>query len=458
MQVEDVDGNPWHKQAQFVHEINHGIKGAHAVVPFQCEVCWIQNLEGRQYDASCPKDRLLYKMIRRVNIDMQVARARSTIEPHAREIARTVQDCVAQGKTPSYQARGPLPIADLSGMGVATEMVFRSITAKGLINRQGYIRWETLRKKRSTATEVYRSSPLGLGDMSSFSSGTSKVRLTSCPTQSDAFGYFCAGARRRMGHESKADKSLDIRAILRLIEMIKAAAEAMEPVNSAAANELWKLGAGIVVGVIGSLRGPEIWMLDLAGIRRYIKLGCEEGRVLPKHPFRKGSDILNPPHVYLALLGHFKGEEHTREHLVIVCSTSSSGIQARWWLEKLIEVREKEGFSHGPAFGKADGSLVSSFDMNALLRHYLLEVQKEDGNLIAPDDDVIVNYSFDRTWRKSAEDRARIVGLGGTVDDAMNRWKKFDRAQGRKPSLSMRDHYSSARGLMPDTWRYAYAQ
>ena len=45
--MDDEQGNPWYKQAEREERINYGIAGAHVVMPFQCECCWMKVLEGR---------------------------------------------------------------------------------------------------------------------------------------------------------------------------------------------------------------------------------------------------------------------------------------------------------------------------------------------------------------------------------------------------------------------------
>ena len=199
-----------------------------------------------------------------------------------------------------------------------------------------------------------------------------------------------------MGYETQADKPLHISVVALLLKNIREAAEA-EP-SRLLANQLWKAGAAVAVGLMGSLRGPEIWMLDLAGIRRHIEVG--RNGVLPANPLRKGVDLFQAPHVVLCLLGVLKGETGAREHMLAVASTSLSGIDVRWWVEKLISVRLAEGCVSGPAFGDANGSVVSSFDMNGILHHHLSAIQAVHPTLLLPTDNVIINYSFDRTFRK----------------------------------------------------------
>jgi hypothetical protein len=89
--MEDEEGNAWYKQGQREERINHGVKGAHASIPFQCERCWLLNLEGR-----LPVDGLddMYvTCIRRANLDALGGRAKSTIEAKASSIKRSVQYC-----------------------------------------------------------------------------------------------------------------------------------------------------------------------------------------------------------------------------------------------------------------------------------------------------------------------------------------------------------------------------
>jgi hypothetical protein len=48
------------------------------------------------------------------------------------------------------------------------------------------------------------------------------------------------------------------------------------------AREYWKVGAAIALAICASLRGPEVLLLDLAGLRNHIQKG-KEG-ILPDKP------------------------------------------------------------------------------------------------------------------------------------------------------------------------------
>ena len=447
--VEDAEGNLWFKQERHEYRLNHGIRGAHVAIPFQCEDCWMLNLEGRLPVSKL--DDTLVMLIRRTNLDAIAGRAESTIEGHAASVMRTVRNCKLYGKTPSLPARGPMPFKDEVGMGLGVEMNFLSLTGKGRI--KPYLQWDSVRKPRSTYSKCRQSSPLGITEGFSFMSGMGKSSYTSCLSQSDWFSHFCLGIETRIGFASEANKPIHIRVVVRVLNLIK---EEIKEQPWHVAKEMLKVGAAIVTAQAGSLRGPEVFMLDLAGLRAHIHLG--RNGTMPEKPLDMGTDLFDAPHVHITLVGKFKGENGIREHMVPVASKTMSGMEVRWWLEKLIEVRQEEGCTSGPAFGQMNGSLASMTAYDDILHYFLKKVQSERNDLILDSDDIVKHYRFFRSFRKSAEGRARAAGLDSDMQNAMNRWKKIESARGRRPRFNMADHYSTARDLMPVTWRYAYVQ
>jgi hypothetical protein len=450
-QTTDGGGNVWFNQAKEEEHLNHGYRGAHVVIPFQCESCWLVNLERRLPIQGL--DDVYVSLIRRANLDAMAGRARSTVAGHVTALRRTVQNCHFIGKTPTIEPRGPMPLADLVGMGVAVNMLVYSLTAKPRISGQRFIQYSTVRKVRATHTCVWESSPRGIEEGSSFSQGFGKATLTSCPTQQKWFSLFSLGIEARMGYSTRANKALLIKTVVHLLEMVK---EEAEDAPASVRDELYKFGAAVVVAQCGSLRGQEVLTMDLAGMRAHIALGREG--VLPADPMRVGQDLSNAPHIFFALLGKFKGENGIRQHMICVASTTVSGIEMRWRVERLIEVREREGWTEGPAFGYKDGSVYSLRELDGLLHYFLEKIQKEDETLLAGVDNVSENYGFFWTFRKTAEGRARAANLESDVQNSMNRWRKVESARGRMPRFSMVDHYTNARDLMRVTWRYSYVQ
>ena len=169
-----------------------------------------------------------------------------------------------------------------------------------------------------------------------------------------------------------------------------------------------------------------------------------------------GRDLDTAPYVRLELIGEFKNESRTRTYAFHIPPITKSGIQVRWWLNKLRNVRRREGHEAGPAFGHASGQVARQADFDDVLRATLNRMRQDpECNLIQEDDEVDVNYSFNRTFRKSSENRARQLGVETSVQDATNRWRLDQRARGQViKHRSQREHYSHALFLMPETWRY----
>ena len=129
--------------------------------------------------------------------------------------------------------------------------------------------------------------------------------------------------------------------ILRLLELEK---EEINTQETGLAREYIKLGAAIVVALCASLRGPEVSLLDLAGLWEYIEVG-RQGSILG-NPLKVGVSLATAPHVVIILLGKFKfkGEKSgAHRHQVALASTTQSGIEVRLWMEQLLEVRQQEG-------------------------------------------------------------------------------------------------------------------
>lgn len=299
-------------------------------------------------------DDVYVSLIRRANLDAMAGRAKSSIAGHVVATLRSVKNCQLIRKTPTIEVRGPMPLHDTIGMGVAVEMITYSLTAKPRIRNQRYVQYATVRKVRSTYTCGWESSPRGLEEGSSFSQGFNKATLTSCPTQQKWFTLFSLGMEARMGYTTEANRALRIQTIVRMLELVKEEAEESPP---GLAGDLFKFGAAVAVAQCGSLRGPEVLTMDLAGMWTHIELG--KGGVIPQEPMKVGQDLSDVPHIFFTLLGKFKGENGIRQHMICVASTTVSGIETRWWLEKLLEVRKQEGHVDGPAFGHQDNLVMS---------------------------------------------------------------------------------------------------
>jgi hypothetical protein len=97
--IQDEEGNKWYKHETRLYRINHGVRGVHASITFQCEDCWMINLEGRLPAEGL--DDAYIMLICQANLDVMGGRAIATIKEHAAAILQAVHNCQQFRKTPT---------------------------------------------------------------------------------------------------------------------------------------------------------------------------------------------------------------------------------------------------------------------------------------------------------------------------------------------------------------------
>ena len=421
----DEGGFEWRKRGD---ELRYLVAkdGDHLQSPFQCDLCIFRTLRGGD-PGSTPADRLLLRCIRRVNLDSLWAREPGTVQSTRSSIARGIELCVTVQIDPPYPLLGPFDIEDTQGYAVAIQMVLASLK-KG--KHADYLQWATIRQYRTALANVHRASVPGLKKTTVWvdEKGGSK-RTSALVTHSEWFERFAQGCEKRMGAIVKPDLAITsaVMSMLLLViqERIDQAAEEVEKYLRTS------VGAYCALCFCASLRGNEGFLLDLHGLRLYIKEGLEP---------------CDRPHVVAPFLGRFKNEIGERYHLLLLAPETQSGIRVRFWLESLIGVREQEGRLRGPAFCAADGQVEYSGTYEARFHEALAEVQFRRPDLIPITVDVPEDYGISRSFRRGSDSEALSRGVSQTDIDAMNRWRNVEKAKGRRPAFgSMREHYADVR-------------
>lgn len=222
--LHDEEGEKWVNQKVREKRLNTGTEGVHAVMPFQCEICWMRNLENRN---PCRLlDGLYVKCIRRASLDLMAGKAASTVKSHVGRIRETLKYCREIRRTPHFAPRGPMPLGDPLGMGLAVDMLMKSIRSKGRI--KWHVQFDTMRAVRATFTKTWASSPLGATEGATFAGNSSRIRFTSCPSQSEWFGDYLTGAEDRMGFDTTNQLYLPIKVVIRQLELVKRDADREE--------------------------------------------------------------------------------------------------------------------------------------------------------------------------------------------------------------------------------------
>ncbi len=138
--------NPWHKESKRQEQMRTGVEGAHLCIPFQCEVCWVSNLEGR--DPRGESDEVYLACIRRANLDAMLGKSPLMIRAHRREMIAVFENSRLIGKTPAYHPRGPFSVGNPVGMSLVVNVLIKSLVAKGGI--ANHVQFSTLWKLRGT--------------------------------------------------------------------------------------------------------------------------------------------------------------------------------------------------------------------------------------------------------------------------------------------------------------------
>jgi hypothetical protein len=124
------------------------------------------------------------------------------------------------------------------------------------------------------------------------------------------------------------------------------------------------------------------------------------------------------------------------------------------WIRHLVASHDAFRHFQGPAFRCAPASSLD-YEMDILDRLHL--IQQHSPNLIPVDVQVYEEYGLSRSFRRGSTSEARSRNVSEADVNLANHWRTFEQANGRYPRLSMQDHYSDIRLLIPALLRYSSA-
>lgn len=194
-----------------------------------------------------------------------------------------------------------------------------------------------------------------------------------------------------------------------------------------------------VIAFCGSLRGNKVFLVDLAGLRRYLQELKEEDFVL------------------VPLLGRYKGEQHSRYHLAPMAARMNSGLEVKVWIQRLVQVRERQGQLQGPAFQDGRGNFLNPSKIEGHLVDHLQAIKESQPGVIPAEVDCAEHFRISRSFRRGAASAARARGVSDRQVELINRWRKVEHAKGCHPSLPMIEHYSDIQALVPEMVKFSQA-
>jgi hypothetical protein len=381
---------------------------------------------------------LLTACLRRANLDTFWSRARGTALSNRDKVAFALKMSELVGLQGSYEADGPLPDHDHCGYEVAVEMLLHSRRPGSYSG--AYTQFETIRKLRTAFSNHCRASAkanrtaMCLGDQKG-----KYQRFSTDPCSSFWFYRFVEGARIRMGQDWRPNKAISIELLLLLLESTELKIQEAESLGDR--NRWIVFHAYVVTCYTCSLRGCEGFLLDLDGLNRKFNAGGDK-------------------YVVIALLGKIKGETNDRDHLLPCVPVTSSGVNVKESVKRLIDFKRTRGFVNGPAISDLSGHVFTHRALNDSLLEVLEELFDSHRELFPPSipdkGTLRQRVQVYRTLRRTSDTRALNQKISASDIDVVNRWKAVERADGNRPHRPMRQHYAELELLLEPFLRYTW--
>lgn len=408
--------------------------GDFLITPFQCDLCHFRNIQHRDPEIGKEKDRVLLQEIRVANLDSLWSREPSTVAANLSQARKMEAIGDEVGFDSVSPALGPFPLEDTFGMKVAVVLLRRSLDPG---KHERHIQFSTARKIRSAFSNVYHASR-ELTQVAAMAYETAKTYATTCPTYGYWFEKFMLGCHKRMGDIVVSDFALAKDIYLELMDQLMTDWE--DSANDQERDEVVEFASLLNFGYLCGLRGEEIMKVDVAGFLKYLDIGASD----PKNP-----------HLIVPLLGRLKGETGERYHMLPLSRTTSSGVPVGWWADQLAISLIRRNKRNGFIFVNSKSAQAKIGQFNDVFTERLTRVKILKPFMFEPGVSIVDSYSLRRSLRRGSTSEATNAGIPREIIEMNNRWRKFERAKGRMPSMSMAAHYTEIRLMIPTMVKYS---
>ena len=426
------------KKALRKDEFKYARNGDHLMIPFECDLCIFHKLRTCEPNPKSDKDILLMATIRRMNLDAFWSRMPDTIKANRSRLLKGMSFLERVGLHGPCLHQGPFPNYDHCGYELAVQMLLYSLNPGR--NAKDHLQFDTIRQLSSAYGNQVRASPQSSSVTMAMADDRGRYqRFSTDASGSLWFKRFYQGCKYRMGQEWRSNQAFSVQLLLKLLHktevMITSSPDKYE------LNRWIVFHAFAVVTYVLSLRGPEGVLLDLEGLHNF--WDDEKGSLL-----------------VITLLGRVKGERDERWHTLPCVDCTSSGIEVRASVARLMNLKLSQGFERGPAISDVYGDVFPSKILDEMLLELLEEIFKEDKRIfpenIKSDDDIRNAYHCYRSFRRASDTRALEKKLGKDDINIVNRWSTVEKVEGRRPSQDMRFYYADLALLKGPFLRYTY--
>ena len=145
-------------------------------------------------------------------------------------------------------------------------------------------------------------------------------------------------------------------------------------------------------------------------------------------------------------------------HVFTLAITTQTGVQTRWWLEKVVSVLKKEKKEKTPAFCDEAGFMLSSKDIEAVIHPVLKTMQRsnEFADDIPRDMGVEDAFHCYRSFRRGAANTAIRNVVDEKTINFVHRWSTVEgRKKGVETSSNMLKHYADGVALRPKMLQFS---
>lgn len=408
--------------------------GDFLMTPFQCDVCHFRNIQGRNPDATTEEDVLLMDTIRHVNINALWSREPGTVRGNLIQAKKMELIGQSLGLETVAPHLGPFPLEDTFGVAVAACFLRRTLDPG---RTEKFVQFATARKLRSAFSNAYHASKM-VSQVSAMAFEANKTYATSCPTYGYFFERFVLGCHKRMGDVVVTDFALSKPIFIELVKQLEL--DWTEATTDGERDLVAEFAGLLIIGYLLGLRGEEIVKVDIGGLAKYIDVGAQHS----EHP-----------HVIVPLVGRLKGETGERYHMLPMARVTKSGIQAGLWMDRLLRSLWRRSRRNGFVFVNGRGQQRKIGFYNAEFYDRLARVKLHKAHLFEPNLEISNAYGLSRSLRRGSTSEATNAGVSQPTIDLNNRWRKFERSKGRMPTMSMAQHYTEVRLILPTVWEYS---
>jgi hypothetical protein len=226
-----------------------------------------------------------------------------------------------------------------------------------------------------------------------------------------------------MGQDWRPNKAITVELLILVLET--AELKIGEAVSLREKDRWIVFRAYVVICYVLSLRGCKGFLCNLAGLHRKFAIGGTQ-------------------YVVITLLGKIKGESGDRAHLIPCVHVTSSGIQVKASVERLMTFKASQGFTTGPAISDLRGRILSHRSLNDSLLEILEDLFESHREIfpasISDRETLRKRVQVYRTLRRTSDTRAIEMKVSKSDIDVVNRWKSVERADGNRPHRPMRQH------------------